>query len=71
MLLLVRLSDFVSREKHAAIRIDSNGNAFIEDLKRSIGIYVNGRLVHSQQLKPFDENRVLTVLPLLLFLNAK
>ena len=27
----------------------------IEDLKRSIGIYVNGRLVHSQQLKPFDE----------------
>ena len=25
-------SDFVSREKHAAIRIDGNGNAFIEDL---------------------------------------
>ena len=48
-------SDFVSREKHAAIRIDSNGYAFIEDLKRSVGIYVNGRLVHSQQLKPFDE----------------
>ena len=48
-------SDFVSREKHAAMRIDSNGNAFIEDLKRSVGIYVNGRLTHSQQLKPFDE----------------
>lgn len=48
-------SDFISREKHAAIRIDSSGNAFIEDLKRSIGIYVNGRLTHSQQLKPFDE----------------
>ena len=48
-------SDFVSREKHAAIRIDGNGNAFIEDLKRSVGIYVNGRLTHSQQLKPFDE----------------
>ncbi len=48
-------SDFVSREKHAAICIDSNGNAFIEDLKRSVGIYVNGRLTHSQQLKPFDE----------------
>ena len=48
-------SDFVSREKHAAIRIDSNGNAFIEDLKRSVGIYVNGCLTHSQQLKPFDE----------------
>lgn len=48
-------SDFVSREKHAAIQIDGNGNAFVEDLKRSIGIYVNGRLTHSQQLKPFDE----------------
>ena len=48
-------TDFVSREKHAAIRIDSNGQAFIEDLKRSVGIYVNGRLAHSQQLKSFDE----------------
>ena len=47
--------DFVSREKHAAIHIDSNGHAFIEDLKRSVGIYVNGLLTHSQQLKPFDE----------------
>lgn len=48
-------TDFVSREKHAAIRIDNNGHAFIEDLKRSVGIYVNGRLAHSQQLKLFDE----------------
>ncbi len=48
-------SDFVSREKHAAIRIDNNGQAFIEDLKRSVGIYVNGHLTHSQQLNPFDE----------------
>lgn len=48
-------TDFVSREKHAAIRIDNTGHAFIEDLKRSVGIYVNGRLAHSQQLKPFDE----------------
>lgn len=24
-------------------------------MKRSVGIYVNGRLTHSQQLKPFDE----------------
>ena len=46
---------FISREKHAAIHIDDNGFAFIEDLKRSIGIYVNGVLVHSQQLKLFDE----------------
>lgn len=48
-------TDLISREKHAAIRIDSNGCAFIEDLKRSVGIYVNGYLAHSQQLKPFDE----------------
>lgn len=48
-------SDFISREKHAAIYIDNDGNAYIEDLKRSIGIYVNGNLVHSQQLKLFDE----------------
>lgn len=48
-------SGFVSREKHAAIHIDSNGHAFVEDLKRSVGIYVNGRLAHSQKLKPFDE----------------
>lgn len=48
-------TDFISREKHAAIHIDSNGQAFIEDLKRSVGVYVNGRLAHSQQLKQFDE----------------
>lgn len=49
------LSNYVSREKHAALRTDGIGNAFIEDLKRSVGIYVNGHLVHSKQLKPFDE----------------
>ena len=48
-------TDFVSREKHAALRIDGNGNAFVEDLKRSVGIYVNGKITHSQQLKIFDE----------------
>lgn len=41
-------TDFISREKHAAIHIDSNGTAFIEDLKRSVGVYVNGQLTHSQ-----------------------
>ncbi len=49
------LSNYISREKHAAIHIDSHGNAFLEDLKRSIGIYVNGRRTHSQQLQLFDE----------------
>lgn len=48
-------TDFISREKHAAIHIDSSGQAFIEDLKRSIGIYVNGHRVHSQRLELFDE----------------
>ena len=49
------MSDYVSRDKHAALRTDGNGNAFIEDLKRNVGIYVNNHLVHSRQLKPFDE----------------
>ena len=48
-------SNFVSREKHAAIRIDNDGKAYIEDLKRSVGIYVNGKLTHSQELSLFDE----------------
>lgn len=48
-------SDFVSREKHAVIRTDRDGNTFIEDLKQSIGIYVNGHIVQLKQLKNFDE----------------
>lgn len=48
-------SNFISREKHAAIRIDNDGKAYIEDLKRSVGIYVNGKLTHSQELSLFDE----------------
>ena len=50
-----KLSNYISREKHAAIRIDEHHDAFIEDLKRSIGIYVNGIAVHSQKLNLFDE----------------
>lgn len=48
-------SNYISREKHVAIHIDDTGHAFIEDLKRSVGVYVNGRLVHSKELKLFDE----------------
>ena len=48
-------SDFISREKHAALRIDEEGNAYIEDLKRSVGVYVNHRRTHSQKLRLFDE----------------
>lgn len=49
------LSNFISREKHAAIRVDNAGNVFIEDLKRSVGVYVNGKRTHSQKLELFDE----------------
>lgn len=49
------LNNYISREKHIAIRIDDCGNAFVEDLKRSIGVYVNGKLTHSQKLEIFDE----------------
>ncbi|MCI8308556.1 MAG: type VII secretion protein EssC, partial [Lachnospiraceae bacterium] len=48
-------TDYISREKHAVIRIDDGGNAYIEDLKRSVGIYVNGKRTHSHKLSPFDE----------------
>lgn len=49
------LNDFVSREKHLVIRIDAENNAYVEDLKRTIGVYVNGCLIQAQKLKPLDE----------------
>ena len=49
------LTDYISREKHAVIRVDGNGNGYIEDLKRTVGIYVNGKKTHSQKLELFDE----------------
>lgn len=48
-------TDYVSREKHAVIRIDESGDAYIEDLKRSIGIYVNGQRTYSYKLNYYDE----------------
>ncbi len=48
-------TDYVSRKKHIAIRLDSEGNAYVEDLKRREGVYVNGLLTHSKQLQLFDE----------------
>lgn len=48
-------SEFISREKHIAIRIDGKGDAFVEDLKRSIGVYVNDILTYSQKLNICDE----------------
>lgn len=49
------LTDYISREKHAVIRIDKDGTAYIEDLKRTVGVYVNGVKAISKQLAMFDE----------------
>lgn len=50
-------SNYISREKHIAIRVDSNGKTFVEDFKRSVGIYINGYYMHSYpiELHMFDE----------------
>lgn len=50
----ININNSVSR-KHAAIRIDTAGNAFIEDLSRKTGVYLNGKRVISQKLSIFDE----------------
>lgn len=43
-------------EEHSlVIMTDANGNAFIENLGNTIGLYVNGVQVNSAQLCPFDE----------------
>lgn len=48
-------SEQVSRVHHVAIVTDAEGQAFIEDLKRSVGVYVNGMLVQSARLQFLDE----------------
>lgn len=52
--IIYSFSGYVSRDRHAVIRIDNNC-AFIENLNKRVGLYVNGNLTDSQQLKPFDE----------------
>ena len=52
-------SNFFSREKQLAIRIDKDGNGYVEDLKRTLGVYVNGVKTNSQELHIFDEVYVL------------
>lgn len=49
------LTDFLSRDKHAVIRVDKDGTACIEDIKRTVGVYVNGVKAISKQLAVFDE----------------
>lgn len=48
-------SELVSRVHHVAITTDAEGHAVIEDLKGTVGVYVNGIQVSSAQLKLFDE----------------
>lgn len=48
-------SDYISRDKHAVIHVDDECNAYIEDLKRTVGVYVNGKSTHSQRLNKYDE----------------
>lgn len=48
-------SDLIVGEQHVAITTDTNGNALIEDLNGSIGLYVNGKLVQSAKLHIYDE----------------
>lgn len=48
-------SELVAEGQHVSIMTDADGNAFVEDLKKSIGVYVNGKQVYSAQLEVFDE----------------
>lgn len=49
------LNDFISRNKHVAIHVDSDGVATVEDIKRNVGVYVNGKRIYSKKLEIFDE----------------
>ena len=49
------INGYISREKHAAINVDSQGVAYIEDLKRSTGVFLNGRRINSSKLSLYDE----------------
>lgn len=45
----------ISRYVNAVIRCDSQGHTFVENLNKTIPLYVNGELTCSQQLEPLDE----------------
>lgn len=53
MNIVVNSSASVSR-KHASIRTDASGNAYVDDISGKTGIYVNGRKVTTSQLKKGD-----------------
>lgn len=48
-------SDLIASDKHVVLTTDANGNTIVEDLKGSIGLYVNGKLVQSANLRMYDE----------------
>lgn len=48
-------SELVDEERHIVIMKDAEGNACIEDLKRTFGLYVNGKQVYYANLQYFDE----------------
>lgn len=53
MNIVINSSAGVSR-KHASIRVDASGNAFVDDVSGKTGVYVNGKRESSYQLKPGD-----------------
>jgi len=54
MNVVLNYSASISR-KHASIRTDASGNAYVDDLSGKTGVYVNGIKTNSLQLKSGDE----------------
>lgn len=53
MNIVINSSASVSR-KHASIRVDSSGNAFVDDISGKTGVYINGKRETNYQLKNGD-----------------
>lgn len=50
-----RFNNLVLKEQQVIIKIDAQGNAFIENIEHSVGVYVNGYLTYLHKLNMFDE----------------
>ena len=53
MNIVINTSAGVSR-KHASIRVDATGNAFLDDISGKTGVFVNGKRIDSYQLRMGD-----------------
>ena len=53
MNIIINTSASVSR-KHASMRIDSTGNAFVDDISGKAGVYINGKRETNYQLTNGD-----------------